>query len=91
MTRIIIKIGSDHFLLPKSAHVSTGDALDFLADLVRVSETYSSTGPKFKIKETNIGFRMINERDINLPKADADVGLDVEEKPMKIKTLTNLL
>uniref|UniRef100_A0A6H2A2P3 Uncharacterized protein n=1 Tax=viral metagenome TaxID=1070528 RepID=A0A6H2A2P3_9ZZZZ len=82
MKRIIIKIGSDQFLLPKSAHVTTGEALDFLSDLVRVSETYSSTGPKFKLKETDIEFRMIDEADlklIKLPDVFVPMAADVEE------------
>jgi len=81
MKRIIIKIGNDQFLLPKSAHVTTGDALDFLADLVRVSETYSSAGPKFRIKETDIEFRMIDEADlklIKLPDVFVPMAADVE-------------
>ena len=78
MKRIIIKIGSDQFLLPKSAHVTTGEALDFLADLVRVSETYSSTGPKYKVKETDIQFRMIDETDIELPDVFVPMAVDAE-------------
>ena len=78
MKRIIIKIGSDQFLLPKSAHVTTGEALDFLADLVRVSETYSSAGPKYKVKETDIQFRMIDETDIELPDVFVPMAVDAE-------------
>lgn len=78
MKRIIIKIGNDQFLLPKSAHVTTGEALDFLSDLVRVSETYSPDGPKYKVKETDIQFRMIDETDIELPAVFVPMAADVE-------------